>query len=139
MSWPRPKMNWKLVFLLSLFGLTLGLLTISLIPSTVEPFCWLIIFIVTSITVAKKAPRKYFLHGFLVSLLNGIWLTGVHVIFFDTYVTNHPEFTELLSGSGVTIDPRLFRALTGPVSGMFFGVVLGLFCWLAAKILKRKS
>jgi hypothetical protein len=39
-------MNWKLVFQLSLFGLAMALGTVFFIPSSIEPLCWLIIFLV---------------------------------------------------------------------------------------------
>jgi hypothetical protein len=130
-------MNWKLILLLSLFGLALGFATVSFIPSTVEPICWLVIFIVSSIAIAKKARGKYFLHGFAVSVINGIWLTAVHLLFFDAYVAGHPEFTEMLAGSGTAGNPKLFMAISGPIIGALFGVVLGGLAWIASKLFKK--
>ncbi len=49
--------NAKLIVLLSMFGLAMGLATVSFIPSTIEPAFWLTNFVVSALTVAKKAPR----------------------------------------------------------------------------------
>src|SRR4051812_14854732 len=82
-------MNWKLIFSLSLFGLAMAFATVYVIPSKIESFLWLPIFIVCAYFIAKYAPGKYFLHGFCVSLLNCVWITGVHVMLSDTYLANH--------------------------------------------------
>jgi uncharacterized membrane protein len=33
-------MNWKLIFLLSLFGLAMAIATVFVIPSNIEPLFW---------------------------------------------------------------------------------------------------
>ncbi|HSY76096.1 MAG TPA: hypothetical protein VK890_04525, partial [Bacteroidia bacterium] len=67
-------MNLKLILALSLFGLFMALATVYFIPSNVENFLWPVIFIICAYLVAKNAPGKYFLHGFLTSLVNCIWI-----------------------------------------------------------------
>ena len=57
-------MNWKLIFLLSLFGLAMAVGTVFVITSQIEPWCWLVIFIVCAWAIAAQAPGKFFLHGF---------------------------------------------------------------------------
>jgi hypothetical protein len=42
-------MNWKLIITLSLFGLAMGIATVFVVPSTVEPLCWLAIFVVCAV------------------------------------------------------------------------------------------
>ncbi len=88
-------MNWKIIFQLSIFGLIMAFGTISLIPEKVEPAFWLIIFIFCAFVIAKACPGKYFLHGFLVSMVNCVWITAVHVAFRQTYVANHPQMAEM--------------------------------------------
>ena len=39
-------MDLRLVLALSMFGLAMGILTVFVIPSAVEPFLWLAIFVV---------------------------------------------------------------------------------------------
>lgn len=130
-------MNWKLIFLLSLFGLAIGLAGVFLVSSTVEPFCWLIVFIISAIAIAKKAPGRYFLHGFLVNLLNSAWVTAAHLALYDKYIAFHPEFLEIFANGSVKIEPRVFMLLSGAIAGVLFGVILGLFAWAAGKLFKR--
>jgi hypothetical protein len=132
-------MNWKLIFLLSLFGLAMGLATIFLIPSRLEPIVWLIVFIISAYLIAKYAPGRYFLHGLLVSTVNGIWVTAAHVIFFNQYLAAHPEHLQMVLNmpSPLSEHPRRVMLLIGPINGVIFGLILGLFAWVASKIMRR--
>ena len=134
-------MNWKLVFLLSLFGLAMGFATVSLSPSTVEPFFWLVIFIFCAYVIARKAPGKYFLHGFMVSIFNCVWITLAHASMFYTYAANHPEYMQMVEGLPPALagHPRRLMFLIGPISGVIFGLILGLFSWIAGLIARRLS
>jgi hypothetical protein len=82
-------MNWKLIFGLSLFGLAMAVATVYCIPSNIEPILWLVIFLLCAYLIAKNAAGKYFLHGFLVSIVNCIWITGVHIMLSSTYLASH--------------------------------------------------
>ena len=75
-------MNWKLIFTLSLFGVAMAIASLFDVTHGIEPFLWLIIFIVYAIVIAKKVGGKYFLHGFLVSFFNGVWIAIIHAAFF---------------------------------------------------------
>lgn len=132
-------MNFKLILILSLFGLAMAIATVSLIPSAIEPLFWLVIFIVCAIAIAKKAPGKYFLHGFLVSIVNSVWITAAHCLMFYTYITTHPEFLLATGGLPPALagHPRRVMVPIGIISGIFFGLILGLFSWIASKIFKR--
>ena len=55
-------MNWKLIVLLSLFGLAMAIATVFVVPSNVEPLLWLVIFVACAWWIARGAPGKYFLH-----------------------------------------------------------------------------
>src|SRR3982751_3672757 len=91
-------MNWKLIFLLSLFGLAMGFATVFVVPSTIEPLFWLAIFLVCAFCVARYAPGKFFLHGLLISIVNSLWITAIHTSLFYSYLPNHPEFLQMLDG-----------------------------------------
>lgn len=130
-------MNWKLIFQLSLFGLAMALATISLIPTKVEPFFWLIIFIICAYLIAKNCSSKYFLHGFLVSLVNAVWITAAHVFFFKTYISNHSEMSSMSAQMPLPSHPRIMMLLTGPVFGAVFGLILGLFSFIASKLVRK--
>src|SRR6202000_357933 len=86
-------MNWKLIFQLSLFGLIMAFATISLIPEKLEWIFWLVIFIFCAYTIARVCTTKYFLNGFMVSIINCVWITAVHAIFCAAYMKNHPDMT----------------------------------------------
>ena len=118
-------MNWKLIFALSLFGL-----------GYLEPLLWLIIFIMYAWLIATRAPGKYFLHGLLVSVVNSIWITAIHVIFFSTYARSNPGFVQSAPPGW---NPRLMMIIFGPLFGLLFGLVAGLFASIASKIVSKRA
>jgi hypothetical protein len=127
----------KLIFKLSLFGLAMAIATVFIIPSSIEPLFWLAIFITCAYLIAKRAPGKYFLHGFLVSLLNSVWITSAHILFVNAYLAHHPNEAATLAKMPVPDAPRLMMLLTGPVVGIVSGIVLGLFAFVAGKLVKK--
>ena len=131
--------NWKLILRLSLFGLAMAIATISLIPEKVEPACWFIIFIICAYIVAKQAPSKYFLHGFLISIVNSIWITIAHVFSATTYIANHPNAAGMNAKMPLIIQQhqRISMIIMGLPFGAVFGLALGLFCFIASKIVKK--
>ena len=132
-------MNLKLILQLSVFGLIMALGTISLIPQQAEPFFWIIIFIFCAFVIAKATPGNYFLHGFLVSLVNCLWIIGAHTLYYDSYIANHPNIVLMNEGTPAAManHPRLVQAVFGAIIGIISGVVLGLFALIASKILKK--
>ena len=130
-------MNWKLIFQLSLFGLAMAVATVFWIPSKIEPVFWLAIFIICAYIIAKNCSGKYFLHGFLVSLVNCVWITAAHVLFFTTYMTNHPEMKTMSAQMPLQNHPRVMMLIMGPLFGVVFGLVLGFFAFIAGKIIKK--
>jgi len=132
-------MNFKLIIALSLFGLAMAIATVFAIPSNIEPFFWLPIFIICAYLIAKKAPGKYFLHGFCTSLVNCIWITGAHILLFTHYAANH--VAELEQSNKMPIlqgHPRQIMLLVGPMIGIVSGIVLGLFAFIASKMVKKQ-
>src|SRR5258707_14300551 len=132
-------LDFKLILRLSLFGLVMAIATVFVIPSKVEPLCWLVIFLVCAVLIARRAPAKYFLHGFAVSLANCVWITSFHILFFDSYLARHPQEAAMMKTMPLPDSPRLMMLLTGPVVGIVSGIVLGLFALIASKLLKPKA
>ena len=135
-------MNWKLIFGLSMFGLAMAFATVYFIPAGLaESLCWLPIFIICAIIIAKRAPGKYFLHGFFTSLVNCVWITGVHVALSQQYFAHHAdEATQMAKmNSEMHISPTIAMLIFGPIIGIISGVVLGLFALIAAKALGIKK
>ena len=131
-------MNYKLIFQLSLFGLAMAIATVFWIPSNVEPVFWLLIFIVSAYFIALKSSGKYFMTGFMVSIFNCVWIIAGHIIFYQTYLANHAQEAEMMTKMPLPDSPRLMMLMTGPVIGIISGLILGLFAFIASKIMQKK-
>ncbi len=132
-------MNWKLIFQLSLFGLAMGIATVFVIPSKIEPAFWLVIFLFCAYAIAKRSPGMHFLHGLLLGLANSVWITAAYVLLFDTYIARHAQEAAMMQSMPMPGSPRLMMTLTGPVVGLISGVVIGLFALAAGKLVKNPS
>jgi hypothetical protein len=126
--------NWTLVIQLSLFGLAMGIATVFVIPSSIEPLFWLVIFGVTAYVIATRSSGKYFQHGLLVGIVNGVWVTGSHVLLFQHYVANHPQEAEIMKSMPLADIPRVNMILVGSVIGVVSGLVIGLCAVIAGKL-----
>lgn len=131
-------MNWTLIALLSLFGMAMGIATVLLIPSKIEPIFWLAIFLICAYVIATRAPGRYFLHGLLVSVVNSVWITGLHILLFDRYIANHPQEAAMMASMPLSHSPRLMMLIMGPLIGVASGLVLGLFSVVASKLVARR-
>ena len=131
-------MNWKLILQLSLFGLAMGIATVFVIPSKIEPLFWLVIFVACAYLIAARAPGRWFLHGLMVSVVNSVWITASHLLFFDSYIVNHQQEMAMMTRMPLPDSPRLMMAAIGPVVGVASGVVLGVFALAAGTFLRRK-
>ncbi|HEV7967324.1 MAG TPA: hypothetical protein VGP19_07135 [Candidatus Acidoferrales bacterium] len=129
-------MNWKLILQLSLFGLAMGIATVFLIPSKIEPAFWLVIFLICAYVVAKRSPFRPFLHGLLLGLANSVWITAAHVLLYDSYIARHPQEAAMMQTMTLPAPPRVIMAVTGPVVGLVSGVILGLFALGAGRLAK---
>lgn len=131
-------LNKKLIFQLSLFGLFMAIATVYWIPSNIEPVFWLVIFLICAYLIAKKCSGKYFLHGFLVSLANCVWITSAHILLYHSYISNHAQEAAMAAKMPMPDHPRLMMLIMGPIVGIVSGLVLGLFAFVASKIVKKK-
>jgi hypothetical protein len=128
-------MNWKLIFTLSLFGLVMAFATISLIPPPVEPALWLLVFVICGRLIARFAPGSYFAHGFVLSLVNSVWICIAHTIFYVSYLTHHPQMVEMSAKIPfLQYHARSQMIVMAPIFGALFGLIQGLFAFLASKI-----
>jgi hypothetical protein len=129
--------NWKVIFQMSLFGLAMGIATVFLIPSNIEPVFWLGIFGITAYFIASRCSGRYFMHGLLVGVANSVWITTSHILLFDRYIANHPQEAAMMSSMPLPDSPRLMMALVGPVIGVVSGLVIGALTVLAARMAAR--
>jgi hypothetical protein len=109
------------------------------LSSSEELVVWLLIFIVLAIILSAKATGKFFLHGFLIAIVNSVWVTGSHVALFDAYKSTHQSMFNDPSKLPIPDNPQLGMVLFGPLIGIASGLVLGLFSVIAARIRGRKS
>ena len=128
-------MNWKTVVELSLFGLAMGIATVFVIPSTIEPLFWIAVFAISAYVIARRCAGREFIHGLLVGLANSVWVTASHVLFFQQYLANHPQEAAMMSSMPAPDSPRLMMALVGPVIGVVSGALIGLLALVARKLL----
>ncbi len=122
-------MNWKLIFQLSLFGLAMAFATISLIPMRVEPAFWLFIFVLCAWLIAKYAPGNYFAHGFWVSIVNCVWITAAHVVFYRDYSSSHRDMLDMSAKFPIwSGHARRQMIIMGPLFGIACGLILWIVC-----------
>jgi hypothetical protein len=131
--------NWKLILQLSMFGLAMGLGTVFVIPPTIEPVFWLVIFLVCAYAIARNCRQQQFLHGLLLGLANSVWITAAHILLFDQYAARHPQEVEVMRSTPMAADPRLMMLILGPVVGAISGIVMGVLAAIAGKVLRRAS
>jgi hypothetical protein len=120
-------MNWKLIFQLSLFGLAMALATVFVVPSNVEPFIWLPIFLLCAYLIASRAGGKVFLHGLMVGIVNSVWITAAHVLLYDQYIAHHAKEAAMMAQMPQSVSPRVLMAC----------IVLGLFALVASLLVRR--
>jgi hypothetical protein len=129
-------MNWKLILQLSLFGLVMGVATVFVISSSVEPFCWLVVFLVSAYAIARGAPDRPFAHGVCVGLANSVWVTAAHILLIDQYLVRHAREAAMMNSMPMPTHPRIMMALTGPLVGLASGIVLGVFAVVATRLVR---
>jgi hypothetical protein len=132
-------MNWKLIVQLSLFGLVMGIATVFVIPSTVEPVCWLVVFLISAYALARNAAGRPFVHGVSVGLANCVWVTGSHVVLFHQYAARHVHEMSTMVSWPLHRHPRVLMLLIGPVIGLISGVILGVFAVIASRLIAPTS
>ena len=126
-------MNWKLIFLLSGFGILMGLATVYIIPAGVETIIWLIILVFCAWVIQKVLKTRYFIHGFLVCMINSLCVTGAHLFLSSAYLAHHPEeaasYAKLQSEYHVSMTQAmlLFSPFIGLMSGLFLGILSNVF------------
>ncbi len=128
-------MNWKLIFQLSFFGLIMAFATVSLIPQVIEPAFWAAIFIFSAFVIARVCNSRYFWHGFLLSLVNCIWITAAHFYFYNSYAAHHVNVVAIYTG----VHPRQKLVEFAPIFGVGSGLIQGLFAFIASKFVKKPA
>lgn len=116
----------------------MGVATVFVIPSNVEPDFWLFIFIACAYLIARNRADRHFLHGLLLGIVNSVWVTGAHIAFFSQYIANHPKEAAMMSSMPLPDSPRLMTACIGPIIGIISGVIIGVLAYVAGRLVKPR-
>lgn len=130
-------MPWSLILKLSMFGLVMGIATVFWIPSNVEPFFWLLIFLICAYVIGRSSEKPFFT-GILLGLANCVWITMAHILLFGQYLERHTREAAMMKSMPLPNSPRMMMALTGPLVRLISGIIMGLLAVLAAKLVRPK-
>jgi hypothetical protein len=130
------RLNWCLIFALSMFGLAMALATVWVVPSNAEPVFWLVIFFVCAFCIARFRSSGHFVHGLLVGIVNSVWVTGAHITFFPQYIAHHAREAAMMQSMPLPNSPRLMMAIMGPLIGVLSGIIIGLLAWIAGRFIR---
>lgn len=129
-------MNWKLIFSLSLFGVVMGGLSLfGYTQHGVEPVLWLVSGLFISFLIAKYAPKRVFMHGLWVGIIEGILKSLITFAGWDLYTQNN---NMEMYGGPAPIAANFFTLILGIIIGAVYGIFLGLISVLFRKLLKKK-
>ena len=131
-------MNVRVVLMLSLFGLVVGLgSTTGLIPAGWETAVWAVISLVCAGVLARQAPGKFFLHGFLTGLISSAIATLLEAAMIGQYLEHNPKAAESFKLLPA-ISPAVMIVLMTPVAAAVSGVFTGFVTWLWALMTRPK-
>lgn len=132
-------MNVRVVLSLSSVAILLGAATSFGLTQGLEWVLWVVIALFSAFLIAKRAPRRPVLNGFLVGLLCGILSAATQSLLFDSYIANNPSAAERLSRISMGLDPRSFILASGVIIGLAAGALFGVLALLASKLEGRSS
>ena len=132
-------MNWRLIFMLSLFGLAMGIATVFFIPSNIEPLFWLAVWIACAYLIATRAGGRYFVHGVATGIAATVWIIAAHVALFQSYAANHPKEMAAMQNMWLPTHPRLVMVLNSLLIGVIAGVIIGLLALLARRFVRSRA
>jgi hypothetical protein len=126
-------MKWNIVFLLSLFGVGMGIASLFGYTKKIELYEWIVIAVVVTYIIPKQTTHKVFLHGMYAGIGMGVLFTVVQISFFDVFLQHNTTEAEGFKAMFGGNDPRIFIFLSGPFIGAAYGVLIGAFAQLSAK------
>jgi hypothetical protein len=133
-------LEWKTILSLSLFGPVMGLLTLfGVLPFNVEGYVWLVISVVSAVTIANRIGPGAFINGVATGFLQGATSKLVQGIFSDTYAARNPGLMEKLTDIPEGMEFKYFVLMLVPFVGIGSALVLGLLTFLAGRLLRRED
>jgi hypothetical protein len=132
-------MNWKIIFLLSSFGVLMGISSVFGLLQDIEWILWILTGVVSAAIMGRFVKKRHFSHGFYLGLLNVLLATSIQVIFFKEFLSNNSRFAERLESISISMEERVFFLLLAPAVGILSGLVLGTMTFTAAKFISAAS
>lgn len=127
-------MSWKLVLSLTLLGAVVGMASVLGLSGVAAAIGWTLVAVICAGQIARRAPGRPFLHGFLTGVLGSALATLVQVALISIYLENQPDIAAELEAMATTLTPRTLILISAPFLGAVGGLVLGLLSWIAARI-----
>src|SRR5215467_531209 len=116
----------------------MGICTVFFIPSNIEPACWLLTFLFCACVIASRRPDCIFFMACSWAWQT-VWITAAHIFLFDKYLAGHAREAAMMNSMPLPNSPKLMMGIVGPIVGLISGVIIGLFAFVAGKVVKPSS
>ena len=133
------EMNWRLVLLLSIFGVVMAFAGVFFISGRTEALLWPVIFVIYAVIIVHALPGRYFIHAFAACVINGLWSGIIHAACMTTYLENHHVIREIYKTMPLADHRRIATVLGGIGLGLLMGIIAGLVAYAVGRIWKKKE
>jgi hypothetical protein len=122
------------VLSLSLLGAGLGAASVFGLSGVAAAIGWTLAAVICAGQIARRAPGRAFLNGFLTGFIGSVLATLVQVALVPIYLEHQPDIAAELATMATTLPPRALILVSAPFLGAVGGLVLGLLSYIAVKI-----
>jgi hypothetical protein len=133
----KETMNKGLVGGIGGFGVIVGTASLFGLTRGVEEWLWLFIGIGSAFLIARHAPGHPFAHGFTGGALAALASSVLQMALFSTYAAHNPETATAVTQLPQGVSLRATFVLIAPLIAAASGVIVGLFAWIASKLVRR--
>ena len=116
----------------------MGIASVLGFTAGIEGLLWLAIGLICVLVIVWRVPIRSFSHGLLVGLIGGVAAPLIQFLFFSAYMANNPELSNRFARIPGGMDARYFVVMLAPIIGLISGLVLGLVCWVAVKLVGKR-
>lgn len=120
----------------SVAGISIGLVTIYVLPAEFELFLWPVLIVVIGYFAARIADQGLFWIGFKYAIVIGMSITFTHLILTSDYLMSHPEAKQHVEDYNRSLAPQLVLLMSAPVYWLVLGALSGLLAVLWSKVNK---
>lgn len=130
-------MNLK-IWVLTLFGVAMGLLSVYGYTQSYEWVYWLVIALISGAVIAKVTDRLIFVKSVVLGIFMGIFAGIIQSAMFDTYLENNPNSLDGFKDIPMSLEPQYVVLFTAPFIGIAFGLLIGLIAILIDKFTGKR-